>query len=138
MATTAGGFGVGDGTGPLLSHVTSTSTAGTAAGTVAAGTTSGAALGTAAKTATMSKILALGATGSAILGFALVAAAAACAGYLGYKLVNLALGEEEDGSPDDPKGSRKTRKQKAGAPAERGQVGKTSGEQAQTVSLDNL
>jgi hypothetical protein len=138
MATTAGGLGVGDGSGPLLSHVTSTSTAGTAAGTMAAGTTSGAALGTAAKTATMSKILALGATGSAILGFALVAAAAACAGYLGYKLVNLALGEEEDESGEKPKGRKSAKMQKAGTSAEKGPTGKASAEQAQTVSLDNL
>ncbi|MBN2496101.1 MAG: hypothetical protein JXR96_16020 [Deltaproteobacteria bacterium] len=125
MASTAGGFGAADGTGPLLSHVTSTSGA-TSASAAAPGTASGAALGTTAKTATMSKILALGATGSAILGFALIAAAAVCAGYLGYKLVHLALGEE------DAEGSVA-----AGKRASR-QKAKTTAAGAQTVSLDNL
>jgi hypothetical protein len=76
----------------------------------------------------MAKILALGATGSAILGFALIAAAAACAGYLGYKLVNRALGEE------GKKGEAKSARQQSA----KQQKAQTQANQAQTVSLDNL
>ena len=107
---TAAGLGAADGTGPILAHVTpaggavsGTAAAGTAVvGTTVAGTTtsatgaaSGAALGTATKTATMSKLIALGATGNAILGFALIVAATACAGYFGFKLLAKAFGNDE-------------------------------------------